>query len=84
MGQVAAAADVWFTAPAAAVSVWNREAAGEFESTGLEQSRYPPDAATANGTYLRDVAVDVFTIQPSTVAHDLQIIEADSHRFTCW
>lgn len=69
MGQVAAASDLWFTTPPAAVSVWNREAADELESTDVEHSRYPPDAATANGAYLRDVAVDVFTSQPSTVVH---------------
>lgn len=69
MQSLATATDVPFARPPSAIESWNANALSRLEETGIDESRYPLGAATNQGRFLEEVAVDVFAISPSTIVH---------------
>jgi hypothetical protein len=67
---LANATDVLFPRPPAAVEQWNRGDFAEYPHGDQGTSVYPPGAARSDGRYVKDAALAVFAIQPSTVVHD--------------
>lgn len=65
---LAAGTDIPLDEPPAAVAQWNNGDLEEFPQTGLTESVFPVDAPRENGTYLKDVTVSIFAVQPSTRA----------------
>ncbi len=68
MRALAAATDVPFDEPPAAVERWNRGDHREFPATDRGRSVGPPGAARRDGPYARDAYAAVFAVQPSTRA----------------
>lgn len=65
---LAAGTDIPLDEPPAAVAQWNNGDLEKFPRTGLTESVFPVGAPRENGTYLKDVTVSIFAVQPSTLA----------------
>lgn len=65
---LAAGTDIPLDEPPEAVERWNRADLETFPDTDHTRSVFPVGAPRANGTYLKDVTVSVFAVQPSTRA----------------
>lgn len=59
-------ADVIYDTPPSDFHRWNREEVRDFEPGGGTTSRHPRHAQLADGTWIKDAHVTLFTIQPST------------------
>ncbi|WP_254831390.1 hypothetical protein [Haloglomus salinum] len=65
---LAAGTDIPLDEPPEAVEQWNRADIESFPRTDHTRSVFPVGAPRENGTYLTDVTVSVFAVQPSTRA----------------
>ena len=65
---LAATTDIPFNRPPEAVAEWNREQLAQYPQSGANESVYPASVTVSDGTYVRDAYVEIFTVQPSTVA----------------
>jgi hypothetical protein len=63
---LAAGTDIPLDEPPEAVEQWNRADIEAFPRTDHTRSVFPAVAPRENGTYLRDVTVSIFAVQPST------------------
>jgi hypothetical protein len=60
--------DIPLDEPPEAIEQWNRADLEQFPETDYTRSVFPADAPRKNGTYLKDVTVSIFAVQPSTRA----------------
>jgi hypothetical protein len=63
------AADYAFDQPPEAVEMWNSGDHQDFPSTDIDRSVYPPHAERSDALWIEDAYIEIFAVQPSTVAH---------------
>ena len=68
-GVVLSATDYAFSRPPDVVETWNAGDHQEFPRTDANASVYPPHADLTDERWIEDAYIEVFAIQPSTVAH---------------
>lgn len=61
--------DVGFTSPPKAPELWTERELVDFSPGAGHTSRYPSAATVRDGRFLRDVAVTLVAVQPSTYVH---------------
>jgi hypothetical protein len=68
-GVLLGAADYAFDQPPTAVETWNNGDHRDFPQTDIDRSVYPPHADRSDALWIEDAYIEVFAVQPSTVAH---------------
>jgi hypothetical protein len=68
-GVLLGAADYAFDQPPGAVETWNNGDHRDFPQTNIDRSVYPPHADRSDALWIEDAYIEVFAIQPSTIAH---------------
>ena len=68
-GVLLGAADYAFDQPPKAVETWNTGDHRDFPRTDIDRSVYPPHADRSDALWIEDAYIELFAVQPSTIAH---------------
>jgi len=69
MAQLANQTDITFTQPPATAAIWTRHDFQDLRPGGPRTAVAPTDADRTGGAYIADAHASIFTVQPSTRAH---------------